>query len=80
MNRNNERVPDFRRADFVKLRNLLVNSDCSNMLTARDINKSWEIFQVILNGAVKQCVPFRIKRKQVNTKLKWWTNEISPYH
>ncbi len=76
-NRSNEKVPDFRRADFVKLRNLLANSDCSNMFTARHITKSWEIFQVIFNGAVNQCVPFRNRRKQVNTKPKWWNNEIS---
>ncbi len=77
LNRSNEKVPDFRRADFVKLRNMLANSDWSNMLTARDINKSWEIFQVTFNGAVNQCVPFRNRRKQVNTKPKWWTNEKS---
>ncbi len=47
------------------------------MLNARDINKSWEIFQVIFNGAVNQCVLFRNRRKQVNTKPKQWNNEIS---
>ncbi len=62
-NRSNEKVPDFRRADFVELRNLLANSDWSNMFTARDINKSWEILPVIFNGAVNQCVPFRNRRK-----------------
>ena len=77
LNSSKEKVPDFRRADFVKLRNLLANSDWNNMLTVRDINKSWEIFQGIFNGAVNQCVPFRNRRKQVNTKPKWWTNEIS---
>ncbi len=77
MNRSNEKVPDFSRADFVKLINLLANSYCSNMLTARDINKSWEIFQVIFNGAVTRCDPFRNRRKRTNTKPKWWTNEIS---
>ncbi len=77
LNRSNGKVPDLRRADFVKLRNLHANSDWSNMFTARGINKSWEIFQVIFNGAVNQCVPFRNRSKQVNTKPKWWNNEIS---
>ncbi len=72
LNRSNEKVPDFRRADSVKLRNLLANSNWSNMLTARDISKSWETFQVIFNGAVNQCVSFRNRHKQVNTKPKWW--------
>ncbi len=35
LNRSNENVPDFRRADCVKLRNLLGNSDWRNMLTVR---------------------------------------------
>ncbi len=70
-NRSNKKVPIFRRADFVKLRNLLANSDWSNMLTLGDINKSWQIFQVIFNCAVNQCVPFQNRRKQVNTKPKW---------
>ncbi len=68
VNRSNEKVPDFRRAAFVKLRNLLANSDWSNMFIARDINKSCKIFQIILNGAVNQYVPSRIRRKQVNKK------------
>ncbi len=74
LNKSNKKIPDFRRVDFVKLRNLLANSDWSNMLTARDINKSWEVFQEIFNGAVNQCISFQNRRKQVNTKPKWWTN------
>ncbi len=31
----------------------------------------------LINGAVKQCVPFRKRRKAVNTKPKLLTNEIS---
>ncbi len=32
---------------------------------------------VNFNGAVNKCVPFRNRHKQVNTKPKYWTNEIS---
>ncbi len=63
-----KKLPNFRRADFVKLRSLLANSDWSNMLILRDINRSWEIFQVIFNGAVNKYLPFRNRCKQVNTK------------
>ncbi len=77
LHRSNEKLCDFRRADFVKLRNLLAGSDWINILTARDINKSLDIFQVIFNGVVTQCVPFRYRRKQVNIKPKWRNNEIS---
>ncbi len=76
-NRSNDKVPDVRCANFGKLRNLLANSYWSNMFTARDIKKLWEIFLVIFNGAVNQCVPFRNVRKEVNTKPKRWNNKIS---
>ncbi len=55
-----------RNADFVKLRNLLAISDWSKILTARGINKSGEVFQVIFNGEVNNCVHIRNRRKQEN--------------
>ncbi len=42
LNRSNEKVPDFRRADFVKLRNLHANPDWSITLTAREISTNPE--------------------------------------
>ena len=76
VNNSSEKVPDYRLADFEKLRTLLANPNWNEVLAASDINKSWENFTEILNQAVKSCVPLRNRRAIKNIKPKWWNNQI----
>ena len=71
-----EKVPDFRRANFTRLRSILNNSDWSKISSESDIDKAWEAFTTELNSAVTLCVPCRDRRPPTN-KPKWWNNEIS---
>ena len=43
-----------------------------------DINKSWEKFYNILNGAVKLCIPVCKRRPRKINKPKWWNSQIEP--
>ena len=76
INSSSEKVLDYRRADFNKLRTLLANANWNEIPTANDINESWKYFTDILNQAVKSCVPLRNRRPEVNSKPKWWNNQI----
>ena len=40
-----------------------------------DVNKSWEKFYNILNGAVKLCIPVCKRRPRKNNKPKWWNRQ-----
>ena len=71
-----EKVPDYQRANFNKLRSLLHNADWSETILETDINKSWEAFTTILKNAVSSCIPFRNRRSATNNKPKWWNDEI----
>ena len=44
-----KKIPDFRRADFDKLRSLLANVNWNEILTSHNIEESWKIFTDIFN-------------------------------
>ena len=70
-----EKVPDFSKANFTRLRLILNNSDWSKISSEVDINKAWEAFTTELKNAVNLCVPFRDRRPATN-KPKWWNSDI----
>ena len=71
-----EKVPDYRRANFHRLRMQLASINWNEELGTPDINDAWEVFTKKLNEATNLCVPLRNRRKIRNTKPKWWNNEI----
>uniref|UniRef100_A0A0P4VVU6 Reverse transcriptase domain-containing protein n=1 Tax=Scylla olivacea TaxID=85551 RepID=A0A0P4VVU6_SCYOL len=71
-----EKVPDYRRANFERLRMQLASIDWNDLLETPDINNAWEVFAKKLNETAFLCVPQRNRRKVKNTKPKWWNNEI----
>ena len=71
-----EKVPDYRKADFIRLKALLTTTDWNQMTETDDINQTWEIFTQKVNAAIKLCVPLRNRRPNSNGKPKWWSNEI----
>ena len=73
---SSEKILDYRRADFNKLRTLLANANWDEIPTANDVNESWRYFTDVLNQAVKASVPLRSRRPAVNSKPKWWNNQI----
>ena len=71
-----EKVPDYQRANFIRLRSILNNADWSEITTETNIDKSWEVFTTILNNAINLCVPYRNRRSATKNKPKWWNKEI----
>ena len=76
VNESSEKIPDFRRADFNKLRSLLANVNWNEILTSHNIEESWKRFTDIFNSTVKSCVPFKNRRSLKNDKPKWWNSQI----
>ena len=71
-----EKVPDFRRANFARLRSVLQNADWNEISNEPNIDKAWLVFTRILNNATTLCVPYRNRRPVNRAKPKWWNNEI----
>ena len=73
---SNEKVPNFKYANFIKLRSLLASSNWKPLTESDDINDAWKIFTKTLNDAVNICVPLRSRRPTKNIKPKWWNTNI----
>ena len=69
-------MPDFKKANFVKLKSLLASSDWKPLADSDNLNDAWKIFTTTLNNAVKICVPLRNRRPAKNVKPKWWNTRI----
>ena len=75
-NNSYEKVPDFRRADFDKLRTILENTDWSEIYGIQDVEQAWNMFIDILVNAITECVPMRDRRPANSSKPKWWNIDI----
>ena len=75
-NNSYENVPDFRQADFDKLRTILENTDWSEIYGIQDVEQAWNMFIDILRNAIAECVPMRDRRPANNSKPKWWNIDI----
>ena len=73
---SNERIPDYQRADFNKLRSLIQRSDWTDTLSSSDINENWVNLTNILNSAIKSSIPFKPRRPPKEPKPKWWNQQI----
>ena len=71
-----EKVLDYRRADFEKLRHSLANINWTDMTESNDIDVAWQKFTGKLNLAVQSSIPMRYRRSHKNLKPKWWTRDI----
>lgn len=76
-NISNEKIPDFRIANFHKLREILANTDWNQLCNTDDINAEWKFFTEMYAKAVHECIPLRKRRKEHKRKPSWWTNEIA---
>ena len=76
VNASKEKVPDYQKANFTRLRSILHNFDWSELSKETDIDKMWKAFTTKLNNAVELCVPSRNRRPLTKNKPKWWNNEI----
>ena len=75
-NNSCEKVPDFQRADFDKLRTILENTDWSEIYGIQDVEQAWNMFIDILRNAIAECVPMRDRRPADNSKPKWRNIDI----
>ena len=67
-----EKVPDFLRADFDKLRTILENTDWSQIYGTQDVEQAWNMFTDILTNAIAECIPMSDRRPANDNKHKWW--------
>ena len=75
-NNSYEKVPDFQRADFDKLRRILENTDWSEIYRTQDVEQAWNAFIDILSNAITECIPMRDRRPACVTKPRWWNIDI----
>ncbi|MCP4268390.1 MAG: hypothetical protein GY777_22910, partial [Candidatus Brocadiaceae bacterium] len=73
---SHEKIPDYKKANFAKLKTAIENRDWNSIHTTSDIEKSWKNFNSLYNKAVDACVPMRNRRTIRNFKPKWWNNNI----
>ena len=55
-NNSYEKVPDFQRADFDKLRTILENTNWSEIYRIQDVEQAWNMFIYMLTNAIAKCV------------------------
>ena len=75
-NNRYEKVPDFWRADFDKLRTILENTDWSEIYRIQDVQQAWNMFIDIITNAIADCVPMCYRWTANNNKPKWWNIDI----
>ena len=71
-----EKVFDYRRADFEKLRHGLANTNWTGIIESNDANVAWQEFTDKLNFSVQSSVPMRYRRSHKTQKPIWWTRDI----
>ena len=69
-----EMVPDWAKADFEKLHDVLLGVDWEEQMGVRDTLESWDLFEEILNSATEECVPK--KRRRTRNKPIWMTKNV----
>ena len=76
-NVSNEKIPDFRRGNFQKLREIIAETDWSHFDNINDVNALWKIFTETYVKAVQESIPLKKRRIEHKIKPKWWTKEIA---
>ena len=76
VNQSKEKVPDYKKANYCKLRSILKRTDWSQLRSTIDINLQWKIFTDRYLKVVQECVPMKNRRPQ-NVKPKWWNKQIA---
>ena len=76
-NISNQKIPDFRKANFQKLREIVAGTDWNHFSNRNDINAQWEFLTETYGKAVQECIPLKKRRTEHKTKPIWWNNEIA---
>ena len=76
LNHSKEKVPDYRKANYCKLRSMLKQTDWCQLRSITDINAQWNFFTEQYLKVVQECVPTKNRRPQ-NSKPKWWSKKIA---
>ena len=71
-----EKVPDYRRADYVKLKRIMSRNDWEPVMRASSVHDAWQMFVDQINNAVNICIPMRDRRPLKTSKPNWWNRDI----
>ena len=69
-----EEIPDWKHADFDKLKSILSSVDWQNELNVLNTDDSWSRFKNTLEEAQQECVP--VKRRRIRNKPIWMSPNI----
>lgn len=73
---NREKIPNFAKGEFDKLRSLLRLVNWEKELGNGTVFEMWEKFKEILRKVQAECVPEKIIRTKKGKRPLWWTNDI----
>lgn len=76
-NFSNEKIPDFRKVNFQKIREKFLETDWNNCINSNDMNVKYRFFMNAYSKVSQDCIPFRKRRKSDKIKPNWWTDEIA---
>ena len=69
---NKIKVPDFRKANFIRFREIMNNLDWVQLFRGKDVNQIWELFKNNLIEGMHKCIPYRQLRRKDRPK---WLNK-----
>ena len=72
--RSTEMVPDWKNADWERLKTSLQQVDWSDTLQAKTGLQGWDVFKEILESAVEQCIPK--KKRRASLRPIWLTPNV----
>ena len=77
INKSSEKVPNYKKANFRKLRSIFETTNWHILENDNNVNESWEFFNSVYSKAVHECIPLTKRRSTSHDKPKWWSNEIA---
>ena len=75
-NQSKEKVLDFRKANFLKLRSMFKQTDWRHLRSSIDVDAKWKFFTDKYFKIVQECVPMK-NRRPPKVKPKWWNKQIT---
>ena len=75
--RNNIKVPNFKLANYSKLKKEFLNIDWDSKFLNKNMEEMWTEFRTIFNEKVQLCIPSKVKTvNNSNEDKKWMTHKI----
>ena len=74
LNKTEELVPDYKKADFNSMREKLGAVDWQSYLSPHNTEDSWQLLKGKVNECIDECIPKKLRRN--NTKPLWMQRNV----